>query len=201
MGERLHEKVFQQSYSDIALDRVAFENWLADRDDDDDSPLTAAEIQDRKWLLGQNEKQLNLRRARWIEASKQQEALRDAKLQVRILKQRTERECNPLLFKALQTAKAHAKAVAAGLKFYNGKACKRCGYTFRFVSTRHCVTCSRRRFNPVLRQRAKNRIDAALNGMRFFEGTPCRRCGGTKRYASNKNCVRCEASRKRVRAS
>lgn len=105
------------------------------------------------------------------------------------------------------------EAIAAGLKRYEGKPCKRCGGTERQVSSKDCVACHReagrrrREANPekvreaVVRKEAKAAREAArAAGLTAFEGSPCGRCGGTERYVSGPGCVSCvrEAARRRA---
>ena len=128
-----------KSYLEIALDQVAFENWLADRLDDDPETLTSEEVGERFWQIKQNEKQLLRRRARWIARAKNKDEQISTDLKVRILAQHAAREGSPLLFRALQTEGENLNP-----KHYKGAQCSACGSRIRYLSNGACVACIKR---------------------------------------------------------
>lgn len=79
-------------------------------------------------------------------------------------------------------------ARAAGLKTYEGTACRNCETVVKYVSNGRCVQCSK---GDAAQKRARARtVRNWVVGT--FHGLLCQRCGTTERYVSNAQCVNCK---------
>jgi hypothetical protein len=166
MGERLFQVPLSQG--EIAQDQLAYERWLAAEANGDD-PVRFTVIEP----VPKNEKRLDRKRGQWIAEAKRHEAALTAELQIRILRQRAQREGSPILFAALQDAirardvriarrrrggkrtgrpqtTLRRIALATGAATYETMPCKKCGATTRFAKSRACVTCVHRRYQQRL---------------------------------------------------
>ena len=103
------------------------------------------------------------------------------------------------------------RALRDGQSMYEGRPCRHCGCTTRYVSNYACVPCQRwqgregkRPDGPILpRPRLGDkpahlptaREQAIAAGAMKYIGEPCHRCGNAVRYTSNKNCQDCNNRR------
>lgn len=81
-------------------------------------------------------------------------------------------------------------------KYFDGKICKKCGGTKRYISNKQCVNCLLDKMYHTISKRSKKRKDLYNNKM-FYKGEECKNCGNNIRYVSNQGCVECVKKRAR----
>jgi hypothetical protein len=199
----MSDKPFQVplSQGELALDRLAYSNWLSGIDPPSHDPIP---------YNPELEKRTARTRQQWLQRARDREQLATSELQLRILKQRLAREGSPLLRIAMMDEAERVRRLARGM-FHHGSPCVRCGLTLRYNSTNKCVACCRTRtatwnkahysyqINMPLRRQRENRIAALVAGSARYEGRPCRKCGTTTYYTRNSHCVRCDTERQRLK--
>jgi hypothetical protein len=206
----MFDKMFRvpMSEAEIALDRAAFENWLAG------IRTTWEPIPSNPEF----ERRLARQRQRWVQSAKEREAIATKLLQVRMAAQRALREEERLRQVAVERERSlalqqvilarHALAEEArklreltnGV-FTFGVPCVRCHSRLRYCKSRACVECSRSTARIDARNMREQAISAALAvGSTDYHGKPCRVCGSTLRYVSSNRCIRCERKRERERS-
>jgi hypothetical protein len=183
----MSDKLYQVplSFGALALDQLAYENWLGGIDPPSPGPIPHNPELERR---------VSQDREQWAKRASDRDRLATADLNVRLLKQRLAREGSPLLRKALMDEAEKVRRLARGM-FHHGSPCSKCGMTLRYNANNNCVTCNHRPINPV-RQARRLAIDA---GSARMIGSPCKKCGVRLRYTRNGHCVRCDTERQRVK--
>lgn len=197
MSDRMHQVPL--SAGELALDQLAYENWLSDADLPSSDPIPY-----NKEL----EKRAAREREQWLQRAHDRERLATSELRLRILRQRLAREGSPLLRVAMLDEAKRVRRLAEGM-FVHGSPCVRCGLTLRYKSTLKCVACVKARaakwnkshyqINMPLRQQRDNRLAARIAGSARYQGRQCRKCGGSMYYTNNSHCVECDNERQRFK--
>lgn len=74
-------------------------------------------------------------------------------------------------------------------EIFQGKACRKCGGTERYVSTRQCRNCAR---ILALVRRPSEKHYTVRGEMKTEQGNPCCKCGSTIKSVATGRCHACK---------